>query len=77
MNKCQGPCLPYCSSKTSFLYIALGFFLGLIVTTFLIKYFLKKLSLKFHENKPISRQNCLTVSNLTVATVTVSKNLLS
>ncbi len=51
MNKCQGPCLPYCSSKTSFLYVALGFFLGLIVTTFLIKYFLKKQTEKIKINK--------------------------
>lgn len=51
MNKCQGPCLPYCSTKYSFLYIALGFFLGLLVTTFLIKYFLKKQAEKLKINK--------------------------
>jgi hypothetical protein len=51
MKNCKGPCLEHCNSRNNFVYLVLGFFLGIIVTTFLIKYFLKKQLEKITFNK--------------------------
>ena len=51
MKNCQGPCLSYCSSKFNTLYFIFGLVLGIILTTFMIKYFLKRKLEKMTINK--------------------------
>ena len=51
MKSCQGPCLPHCSTKFNTLYFILGLVSGLILTTFMIKYFLKRKFEKITTNK--------------------------
>jgi predicted membrane protein len=51
IKSCECPCLSHCSTKFNTLYFILCLVFGLILTTFMIKYFLKKRLGKITTNK--------------------------